>query len=201
MHNQENKTLLIDPKGNVLDAYYKNVPVPLVEPSVVGDGTIPVFDTPYGRLAPVICYDADHQTLIRQAGVAGADILLVPSGDWWHISPYHTYMAVMRGIENGFSVVRQVSGGLSIATDPRGNVLASMDFFKNEEKVNVAYVPTKGIRTIYSVIGDVFAWLCIGGAFVIGLAANRSRKPKGNAVEIRENGELEKEIISEEVAV
>jgi apolipoprotein N-acyltransferase len=158
----ENKTVLIAPGGKVVNTYFKNIPVPGVEFSVPGDGTIPVVATPYGNLSPVICYDADFTSLLKQTGQKGTDILLIPSGDWKAISPYHTYAALLRGIENGYSVVRQASGGLSAASDYFGNVLASMDFFSTDEKVNVAYVPTQKVPTIYNSIGDAFAYLCMG---------------------------------------
>jgi hypothetical protein len=43
--------------------------------------------------------------LIRQAGRAGADILLVPSSDWEAIAEMHRRMAVFRGVENGVNLV------------------------------------------------------------------------------------------------
>ncbi|MFU8874597.1 hypothetical protein [Micromonospora sp. SL4-19] len=39
----------------------------------------------------------------------------------------------------------------------------------------VAYVPTKGVRTIYGSVGDLFAWLCIAVlAVLVGIAAHRA---------------------------
>ncbi len=124
----ENKSVLIGSGGNILNSYIKNVSVPGVESAVPGDGNIPIVATPYGNLSPAICYDADFSRLLQQTGQKGTDILLIPAGDWKAISPYHTYAAVFRGIENGCAVVRQVSGGLSVAADYYGNILSSMDF-------------------------------------------------------------------------
>jgi predicted amidohydrolase len=116
----ENEAILAGPEGNILTRFHKNNPVPMVEASQPGDGIIPVVKTAYGRLAVSICYDADFPLQMRQVGDKGADLLLLPSGDWYAISPFHTYMAVYRGIENGCSVFREVSNGLSLATDYRG---------------------------------------------------------------------------------
>lgn len=162
----ENKTVLIDPSGEVKWTYLKARPAP-GEGVVRGDGVIHFSDTPFGRVASVICFDMDFPGLIRQAGAARVDLMLVPSRDWKAISPYHTHMAVFRAIENGFSMVRSAGNGLSAAVDYQGRVLSSKDFFTTDEKIMYADVPTKGVATIYAKIGDVFAWLCIGGFAII----------------------------------
>jgi apolipoprotein N-acyltransferase len=79
-----NESILIDPKGIVVWRYQKAHPVP-GEPFPPGDGKVPTVQTPYGRLATVICFDADFPGTIRQARQAGADVLLVPSNDWREI--------------------------------------------------------------------------------------------------------------------
>jgi apolipoprotein N-acyltransferase len=40
-------------------------------------------------------------------------------------------------------------------------VLASSDYYTSDQQTMIAYVPTKGVRTIYGSIGDMFAWLCL----------------------------------------
>ena len=100
----ENKLLWIDPSGRVVTEYYKSIPVP-GEPVVPGDGSVPIIDTPFGRIAAVICFDMDFPQFIRRAARNGVDIMLVPSADWSAIDPIHTRMASVRGIENGFAVV------------------------------------------------------------------------------------------------
>ncbi len=177
----ENKTVLIGPGGKVLNTYFKNMPVPGVEPAVPGDGCIPVIATPYGNFSPAICYDADFPQLLRQTGQQGTDILLLPSGDWKAIAPFHSYVAIFRGIENGLSVVRQVNHGESLAANPYGNILASVSFFGSTDKTLVAYVPTKRVPTLYNVIGDAFAYACIlavVGFLMYALLYRRTAKDK-----------------------
>ncbi|MBW1813758.1 MAG: hypothetical protein JRJ39_08825 [Deltaproteobacteria bacterium] len=158
----ENKLVLIDPSGKVKYEYLKSKPVP-GENCVKGEGKIPILNTPHGKIAAAICFDMDFPGLIRQAGKNGADIVLVPSSDWKEIDPLHTHMAVFRAIENGFSMVRSVDHGLSMAVDYQGRVLAVSDYFTAAERVMFSDVPTKGTCTIYSKTGDLFAWLCILG--------------------------------------
>ncbi len=160
-YRRENKTVTVDPNGEIISVYFKSRPPP-GEPVVIGDGIIPVMDTPFGKTSSVICSDMDSPFHLRQQSVKeGIDIMLAPSWDWREIDPYHTWMTAFRGIENGFSVVRQTNDGLSQASDYQGNILASMDHFTTDEHVMISQVPIKGSITIYSRIGDVFAWLCI----------------------------------------
>jgi len=143
---------------------------------------VPIVDSPYGRLAGGICFDADFPGIVRQAGQSGADLLIVPSDDWQAIDPAHTQDATFRAIENGFSLVRESSKGLSIAVDYEGRVLSASDYFSTDQQVMVAYVPMSGVRTIYATIGDLFAWLCIIGlAALTGLAIIQSRKRRSAA--------------------
>ncbi len=76
-------------------------------------------------------------------------------------------MAAITAIGNGFSIIRPTFEGLSIAADYQGRVLAAMDDFTTEEVVMIADVPMEGVTTIYSQIGDLFAWLCVVGFVAI----------------------------------
>ncbi len=135
-----------------------------VEP---GDGVLRTVETPYGTLSGVICWDTDFPTVVSQAGRNGTDILLSPSLDFRSIDPMHAQMAVFRAIENGVSVVRQSDNALSIVADPYGRTLAAVDHFTASERVTVAQVPTQGVFTVYSVIGDLFGWLAVLGFVAI----------------------------------
>jgi apolipoprotein N-acyltransferase len=157
----ENEAILVGPEGSILARYHKNNPVPMVEASEPGDGVVPVVETPYGRIAVSICYDADFPLQMRQLDRKRAGLLLLPSGDWFSISPFHTYMAVYRGIENGCSVLREVTSGLSLGVDYRGRRAGGLDYFREGTKLWVADLPVGHRDTIYSRIGDVLAYGCI----------------------------------------
>jgi len=158
----ENKLVLIDPLGELAWEYWKSIPVPGQEAAIMarGDGRIKSVETPYGIVAGAICYDMDFPWLLRQAGDLRADILLAPSNDWREIDPWHTHMARFRAIEQGFNLIRHTSGGLSAACDVQGRVLATMDHYTTTDRTLVSLLPTRGVWTVYSAIGDLFAWLC-----------------------------------------
>lgn len=173
----ENKVVAIDPTGAVRSTYLKSRPTP-VERSVRGEGRMPVMDTPYGRIAWAICYDFDYHELIRQAGRAGADILLDPSWDSRGMAPMHSNMAAMRAIENGAALFRMVNDGRSLAVDHQGRVLAAMDDFRSSDPVSVmiAEMPTRGARTLYARCGDWLPWAALFTLGGLGVVAFRARK-------------------------
>ncbi len=173
------RTVIINSTAEVLSTYRKTILVPGFEATVAvsGNDQAAVIDTPYGHITSLICFDNDFPSFVRkQVGEKGVDILFDPSGDWKGLEPFHTNMMAYRAIENGFSVVRITSMGLSAAYDYQGRTLATMDYFKTKDKVFTAYVPEKGIKTVYSQIGDVFAWLVVAGLFaLIGHTTLKSR--------------------------
>jgi apolipoprotein N-acyltransferase len=161
----ENKLVLIQPNGQVAWEYNKARPVPGPEAAlqVRGDGKLRALDTPYGRLSSIICFDGDFPQLLAQAGALRADVMLDPSNDWRAIDPWHTQMASLRAVEQGFNLIRQTSQGLSAAFDYQGRRLAAMDHYQTTDYAMVSEVPTRGVRTIYSLLGDWFAWVCLAG--------------------------------------
>ena len=156
-----NKTITTSPQGVVINSYLKSNPVAFAEPEYGSDDIIPVISTVYGDISSVICYDADFNHFMKQTGDKNTDLLFVPSGDWMAIAPYHSFMAVMRGIENGCSVIRPANRGTSIVSNPYGVVIEQRYFFDEDGEVLSALVPIKGINTIYNQIGDVLAYTCM----------------------------------------
>lgn len=177
--HMENKIVLIRPDGSVAWEFFKARPVPGREAaiSINGDGNLRALDTPYGRISAAICFDADFPRLLAQAGRLRADIVLDPSNDWKAIDPWHTRMAGFRAIEQGFNLVRHASNGLSAAFDYEGRELASMDHFVTEDQSLIAYVPVRGTRTLYAILGDWFGWLSVGGLGIVSCLRFREGRP------------------------
>ena len=112
---------------------------------------------------------------IRQAGKKHVDIMLSPSFDFPR-GKGHAYL--MRAIENGFSFVRPTYNGISFAVDYHGRILASKDYFATSNEIMYADVPIKGKKTIYPIVGDVFAWLCVLGFVAIVVMSIKCRVHK-----------------------
>lgn len=183
----ENKIVLIDPSGELSPEYIKAYPVPggEAEASVEGTDIIPTLDTPFGRIATVICFDMDHHHHILQTGRANVDILFAPSNDWEAVADLHMQMSTFRAIENGVTLVRPTSQGISVATDSFGRIIAQSDFYSTNGGALIAHVPAaQHTPTIYTMIGDAFAWLC--AVVLVGLAGwgvVRGRKKAEGGVE------------------
>jgi len=174
----ENKFVLIQPDGRVAWEYNKAHPVPGPDAAIQvrGDGKLRALDTPYGRLSSIICFDGDFPQLLAQAGALRADVMLDPSNDWRAIDPWHTHMVSFRAIEQGFNLIRQTSQGLSAAFDYQGKRLAAMDHYQTADYAMVSQVPTRGVRTIYSRLGDWFAWVCLVGLISLAILSLRQTR-------------------------
>jgi apolipoprotein N-acyltransferase len=159
----DNKFIMIDPSGKTLFEYFKAHQIFPSESAVTKSTSkeLPGKETAFGKLSAVICHDMDFHKLLQQAGKLEIDILFAPSYDWEDINPFHAQMAKFRPIEQGFSMVRHAYGGLSTATDYMGRELARMDDITREANGMISHVPIKGITTLYSIIGDLFAWVCM----------------------------------------
>jgi apolipoprotein N-acyltransferase len=189
----ENKLVLLDPAGEAVLTYHKTMLVPFAEDGVfvAGAGEIPVVDTPFGRVGAVICHDMDHHEFMAQLAGRDVDLLLVPVGDWADIGRTHLNMSRLRAVEQGVTVVRAARGGISAVIGPQGEVLASL----NRGDVNVdgtllepplpattgvlvAEAPAQsGVATLYSVLGDAFAWanlLAFAALAVLAFARRRA---------------------------
>lgn len=172
----ENKLVMFDPQGKILFDYWKVHPVPGGEAriSAVKGDTLPVVDTSFGKLGAAICFDMDFPNFLKQA--SHADVFIAPSNDWRAIDPWHTYMATYRAIEQGFNLIRQTSHGLSVGVDYTGRVISETDYFTSADKVLITELPTRGVTTVYSKIGDSFAWFCLLLLIAVPLYS-RARKP------------------------
>ncbi|HEV2898641.1 MAG TPA: nitrilase-related carbon-nitrogen hydrolase [Pseudaminobacter sp.] len=74
-----NSAVLIGPDGEVAGTYRKRNTLIEASYNAVAGGPIPTVDTPYGRIAVVICADLFYPHFARLAAVSGADILLAPA--------------------------------------------------------------------------------------------------------------------------
>jgi apolipoprotein N-acyltransferase len=176
----ENKLVLIEPNGKVAWEYDKAHPVPGPEAAnqVPGDGKMRVLSTPYGRVTSIICFDGDFPQLLAQAGALGADVVLDPSNDWRAIDPWHTQMASFRAIEQGVNLIRQTSRGMSSAYDYQGRRLAAMDHFQTADYAMISQIPTKGVHTIYSRLGNWFALACLAELMLLVILSLRGKRDK-----------------------
>jgi apolipoprotein N-acyltransferase len=174
----ENKYVYINKNGKVEYSYLKHQPV-AGEPAIKGVKPFQTVEISETKVGGAICYDYDFPYIAREFGKLGADIVALPSSDWRGIDPLHSRMAAFRAIEQGHSIIRSTRFGLSAIISPYGEIVGQSSSFDDNNKILISDIRTKGTKTVYSVIGDLFVYLCFGFlmVFIITVIA---RKPEGN---------------------
>jgi apolipoprotein N-acyltransferase len=171
-HPARNMAIALSPDGTA-KAYDKrhlllpgeDVYTPGKLPGVIGRGR-----------AMAICKDLDFPRTIRGDARSGIRLMMVPANDFTRDGWIHARQAILRGVENGFALARAAFSGVETVTDAQGRVLASARTDHFGMIVTRAAVRLGPGPTLYTRIGDVFAWLCVAGALVLVAAALRRRK-------------------------
>ncbi len=114
-----------------------------------------------GTWGVAICKDMDFTELSRRYGEAGAGLMLVPGWDFFLDWIEHGHMAIMRGVESGFSVVRSAKGGSLFVSDDRGRILGEVKSDTAPFSTLLVAVPQSHDKTLFLVLGDWFAWVAV----------------------------------------
>jgi apolipoprotein N-acyltransferase len=162
-----NEARLYSPDGNLEALYEKHHMLPGFESNLtVGTSRVHV-SRPSGTWGVAICKDMDFPKLSRQYGVDGAGLMLVPAWDFVLDGWLHGRMAILRGVEDGFSMARAPKQGILTVTDDRGRVLAERVTSSAPFATVIATVPVRHDATFYARFGDWFAWLDIALLIVL----------------------------------
>jgi apolipoprotein N-acyltransferase len=108
-----------------------------------------------------ICKDMDFPRTILRDAKYGIRLMSVPAGDFGKDAWLHARMAIMRGVENGFAIVRAADEGLLTASDAEGRLVARKSAASSGMTVLIAALPLGPGPTLYTHIGDAFAWCVI----------------------------------------
>ncbi len=147
--------------GAAVRSYDKHHLLPAFESKLKPGGTLTLLSEPSGTWGVAICKDMDFTPLSRQYGGAGTGLLLVPAWDFDLDRAWHGHMAMMRGVESGFSIVRAAKQGYLTVSDDRGRILAESRSDSAPFSTLEADVPVRHDVTLYLLLGDWFAWLAL----------------------------------------
>jgi len=104
-----NSVIIIDPEGDIIGRYSKThfAQGYSVNPEFYKPGDdYPVFDTPFGKVGILICYDRQLPEPARILALKGAQILFLPSyGSYTDRDGWNTVLLRTRAYENGFPLV------------------------------------------------------------------------------------------------
>ena len=133
-----------------------------------------VMDLEPGNVGPLICFDSIYEQNALDSIGNGAQLLAVSTNDSWFRDSRGVWMhhaqSQLRAIETGRYVVRAANTGVSSVISDSGEVLGTLEPLKTGYVLEEAYLSNR--VTVYSVIGNVFAYACValcGAAFLYSL--------------------------------
>jgi len=160
---RRNQAVWLSPDGVFSEVYNKTHIPPGERYDAVG-APFPVFDTPIGVLASMICHDGNYTDVARGLARNGAQLIAIGYLEFPGFGEQLWQNATFRAVENHTAVV--VTGAASVAAviDPYGRVI-SLNVDKNgSETVLIGDVPLgSGKGTLYSSLGDILGWVAMAG--------------------------------------
>jgi apolipoprotein N-acyltransferase len=166
--HRENRAWLFENDGDLIVDYAKRHLIPFAEIRFRPGDRDAVIKLDGRTLGVAICKDMDFPRLARRYGRAGVQAMLVPAWNLDVDGAYHSRMAVLRGVEQGFSVIRAARQGMLTVSDPYGQIVAETPSADAPVATLSAHAPLGGFGTLYGRIGDVFGWAF---AAIVGLLA------------------------------
>ena len=156
-----NQERLYSPRDGSVALYNKHHLLPRFEDEFAPDVKRTVIRGASGQWGMQICKDLDFPRLSREYSEDGIGLLVVPAWDFVEDGWLHGRMAILRGVESGFSIARSAKLGILTVTDDRGRILAERPTVGVPFASLVAMVPVRHDSTLYSRFGNWFAWLCL----------------------------------------
>ncbi|HEY8997911.1 MAG TPA: nitrilase-related carbon-nitrogen hydrolase [Edaphobacter sp.] len=162
---------------DALKRYDKEHMLPPFESPLTPGTSLVVLPRGADRWGVAICKDMDFADPARRYGRERAGLLLVPAWDFVVDRSWHGHIAVMRGVEDGFSIARAAKNGYLTVSDWRGRIVAERPSDAAEFATLVTDVSDEHHWTVYQVLGDWFAWASVALLIVVLLRLMTTRKP------------------------
>ncbi len=124
-----------------------------------------------------ICRDMDFPDTIRPDAAKGVRLMGVPAGDMGIDGWQHGIISVMRGVEDGFAIVRAAHDGLVFASDAQGRLVAVKKDAPTGLTMIVADLALGPGPTLYTRIGNAFPWICVIFSLTLGAGTALARDP------------------------
>lgn len=152
-----NEARIYSPKAEIL-TYEKHHLLPPFESKMRPGTRLTEWQHPSGLWGVAICKDMDFPKMGRDYSNDGVGLMLVPAWDFVADGWLHGRMAILRGVESGFSIARSPKDGLLTASDDRGRVLAQEASNAAPFVSLVAEVPVRNDHTFYARNDGWFGW-------------------------------------------
>ena len=113
-----NTAVLLDRNGNLAGKYRKvSLPREEIDGGVTPGDALPVFDTDFGRIGMMICWDVSFPETARTLAKKGAEVILMP------IWGGNVNLAKARAIENQVYLVSSTYDMITAVFDQEGEVM------------------------------------------------------------------------------
>ncbi len=162
-----NEARVYSSAGTLEGTYDKHHMIPGFEDIDQPGSALLVMNGPASVWGVEICKDMDFPALSREYGARKVGLLIVPAWDFVQDGWLHGRMAVMRGVESGFTIARSAKQGLLTVSDDRGRILAERHSSSMPMGSVVATAPVRHTDTTYVRFGDWFGWANFAGLLVI----------------------------------
>jgi apolipoprotein N-acyltransferase len=168
-----NSALVIDEFGNIISDYNKVHLVTGLENRFTRGSEAGLFNFHSYQAGISICKDLDFPAFIRDYGKMGAGILLVPAWDFVVDDWLHSRMAILRGVEFGFSEIRTAREGRLTISDMYGRVKFEASCSNGQKTTLAGNISCQNVDTIYTRSGDWFGIMNLIVAMLFIFAAIR----------------------------
>lgn len=156
------------PVSNIINAIFPILgQLNLASSNITPGNKTSVFDTEYGNIGSLICFDSIYENLAIETARDGAELLAISTNDCWFRDSaavyQHSSHAILRAVENGRYVVRAANTGISSIITDRGEIVESLDPLV--EGCIVGKVKLIDSETLYTRIGNaivLIAFLLVG---------------------------------------
>jgi apolipoprotein N-acyltransferase len=156
-----NEAVLLTPQGEFLDVYGKNHA--FGEPPTAMKGVFPVYDTPLGRLATLICHDGNYTDVTRKLAGNGAQIVAAPIHEFGGFGEQYWTNVLFRAVENRTAMVVTGVSTVSAIINPDGSLVA-LDTNADGSRLTLVGDVTLGTHNaLYTSLGDVLGWVSMAG--------------------------------------
>jgi len=147
--------------GSAVQRYDKQHMLPPFESNLKPGTSLTMLPRSQQKWGVAICKDMDFASPTRRYGQAGAGLLLVPAWDFVVDGIWHGHIALMRGVEGGFSIARAAKNGFLTVSDDRGRIVGEVSSSSAPFPTLLVNVPAAHSWTAYQALGDWFPWVAI----------------------------------------
>jgi apolipoprotein N-acyltransferase len=151
---RRNTALAISAKGRPVEYTKWHDRGPHLEP-----GTTLEY-VPNTTTALTVCGDVNFANPVRAYAAKTTDLLAIPASDEDLNGWQHSRTALLRGVENGVGIAWAAQRGTVLAADAWGRTITSAQTI-SPIVTATAQLPVGAGPTLYTRLGDWFAWLCL----------------------------------------